>query len=125
LLLLDDQDELRSHFRLILERGVDARVVEAATSERALKLIRRRKFDLVISDITHPDGVNGLELLKRLREEEPDLPVMIVSGSLNEATAYWAEQLGACHCLEKPFAAGTLVEAVASVLGVDAHYDLC
>jgi len=86
--------------------------VEADTSERALELARRRRFDLVISDITHP-VMNGLELLKVLKKEHPGVPVMIVSGSLNEATSYWAEQLGACCWVEKPFDARTVLHAVA------------
>ena len=60
--------------------------------------------------------MNGLELVKVLRQEHPGVPVMIVSGSLNEATSHWAEQLGACCALAKPFDARTLLDAVADAL---------
>ena len=114
-LLVDDQVELRLRFRTILENHAGVRVVEAGTSERALVLARRRKFDLVISDINHP-RMNGLECLKVLKKEHPGVPVMIVSGSLTEATSYWAEQLGACCWVEKPFDGRTMLDAVADVL---------
>lgn len=73
MLLVDDQDELRAHFRLILEQANGPRVVEAETSARALELALRRRFDLLISDIPHLGGMNGLAMLKHLRKERPDL----------------------------------------------------
>ena len=112
---MDDQVELRLRFRMILEKHAGVRVVEAGTSERALGLARRRRFDLVISDITHP-RMNGLELVKVLRQEHPGVPVMIVSGSLNEAMWRRADRLGARCGLAKPFNAKTLRKAVAGAL---------
>jgi len=114
-LLVDDQSTFRLLVRPILEEHAGVRVVEADTSERALELARRRRFDLVISDITHP-RMNGLELVKVLRQEHPGVPVMIVSGSLNEAVWRRADRLDACCGLAKPFNVKTFLNAVADVL---------
>jgi DNA-binding NtrC family response regulator len=102
-------------FKKVLEAEPGTRVVEAGTSEEALQLVWWQKFDLVISDINHPQ-MNGLELLKVLKQEQPDLRVMIVSGALNGTRWQQALRLGACCGLTKPFRGSTLRGTVAVAL---------
>ena len=99
-LLVDDQPELRRLFRRNLSRaGHD--VVEAWNGLAAVELARNSEFDLVISDVRMPD-MSGIELLKALYEHDPDLPVVLVSGSPDPDTANEAVGYGAFAYLMKP-----------------------
>lgn len=105
-LLVDDQPELRRVFR----RGLVAsgfEVVEAGDGLVALELVRSGDFEVVISDVCMP-RLGGLELLVRLAQEAPLLPVVLVSGLSGFADAETARQYGAFDCLEKPLALALL-----------------
>ena len=66
-LIVDDCDCVRAVLKVVLREMAGIRAVGAATSEEALKLARRRNFDVVISDIVRPgmDGLAFLEVFKR------------------------------------------------------------
>src|SRR4051794_19146152 len=92
-LLVDDQPELRRLFRRSLSR-VGYAVVEAWNGRVAVELSQLQHFDVVISDVPMPD-MSGIELLEALREIDPDLPVVLTSGSPNPVTPLQASELGA------------------------------
>ena len=100
ILLVDDQRELRRLFRRNLSK-VGHEVVEAWNGRTAIELARQGGFDLVISDVRMPD-LSGIELLKELYELDPDLPVVLVSGSSDPETANEAVDYGAFAYLMKP-----------------------
>src|SRR5688572_12043161 len=97
-LVVDDEPELRRLFRRNLVRAGHS-VVEAASGREALSLARQLVFDVVISDVRMPD-LGGLDLLEVLQREQPQLPVVLVSGSpdLERASAAY----GALDYLVKP-----------------------
>jgi len=99
-LLVDDQDELRELFRRTLRKD-GHEVVTAANGRAAVELARESRFDVVISDVRMPD-MTGVELLQELHERDPDLPVLLVSGSPDLDTAMKAVQFGALEYLVKP-----------------------
>jgi DNA-binding NtrC family response regulator len=99
-LLVDDQPELRRLFRRSLSR-VGYVVVEAWNGRVAVELTRQQEFDVVISDVHMPD-MSGIELLEALHEHDPDLPVVLTSGSPNSVTPLEASELGAFAYLVKP-----------------------
>jgi DNA-binding NtrC family response regulator len=107
-LLVDDQPELRRLFRRNLSK-VGHEVVEAWNGRAAIELARQRSFDVVISDVRMPD-MSGIELLKALYEHDPDLPVVLVSGSPNLETAEEAGDYGAFAYLMKPVPFDTMRE---------------
>jgi DNA-binding NtrC family response regulator len=79
-LLVDDQPELRRLLRRgLLKAGYV--VVEAWNGRVAVELAQQLSFDVVISDVRMPD-MSGFELLDALQELDPDLPVVLTSGSL-------------------------------------------
>lgn len=78
-LLVDDQPELRRLFRRSLSKAGFA-VVDAASASAAIVQVKASHFDVVISDVCMPD-MSGLVLLRALRELDPDLPVVLTSGS--------------------------------------------
>lgn len=81
ILLVEDEVNLRTRFRKLLEEVIGGcRIVgEAANGLEALNWLKTQIVDVVITDIRMKD-MNGIELLKRLREQYPSMPVVIVSG---------------------------------------------
>jgi serine/threonine-protein kinase len=99
-LLVDDQPELRRLFqRALTKSGYE--VVTAENGRMAVELVAVDRFDAVISDVRMPD-MGGVELLQALHAEDPDLPVLLVSGSPDLATALKAVEFGAFEYLTKP-----------------------
>jgi DNA-binding NarL/FixJ family response regulator len=79
ILLVEDHQIVRQGISRIINQEPDMEVVaEAADARTALEVIDRRKLDLVIADISLP-GMNGIELLKRLKTQYPKLPVIVLS----------------------------------------------
>lgn len=99
-LFVDDQPELRRLFRRNLTRAGHV-VVEAANARLALDLVQQLSFDVVVSDVSMPD-MSGIELLRALGELEPDLPVVLTSGSPEAVAPFEAEEIGAFAYLVKP-----------------------
>jgi len=101
-LLVDDQDELRRLFRRSLAKAGHI-VTTASNGREAVELAREESFDVVISDVRMPD-MGGVELLQALHARDPDLPVLLVSGSPDLETAMKAVEYGAFEYLVKPVA---------------------
>ena len=99
-LVVDDESAIRDSLRMILEyEGYG--VVEAATGESALAEVRRRSPDAVVLDIKMPE-MDGLSVLRKFRERGFEMPVLIVTGHGDVATAVEATRRGAFDFLEKP-----------------------
>src|SRR5579863_3793652 len=99
--LVDDDASIR----WVLERalrngGMTARAFEAA--EPALEALRRESPDVLITDIRMP-GASGLELLKRIRDARPELPVIVMTAHSDLGNAVSAYEGGAFEYLPKPF----------------------
>lgn len=101
-LVVDDERSIRRLVHRCLAR-VDFEVMEAANGEAALELARAVDFDLVISDVQMPT-MSGIELLARLRVEQPTLPVVILSGHYRAVAGQCLAELGAFAVMRKPFA---------------------
>jgi two-component system, NtrC family, response regulator HydG len=99
-LLVEDQPEVRRVVRRNLVRAGHF-VVEAWNGRVAIELAREITFDLVISDLRMPD-MSGVELLAVLHEYDPDLPVVLTSGSLDPLSTAEARALGVFAYLAKP-----------------------
>ncbi|MCG6921516.1 MAG: sigma-54 dependent transcriptional regulator [Acidobacteria bacterium] len=100
ILVVDDETGVRTSLAGIL--GDEAYEVEAVGSgEECLAAVAARRFDLVILDVWLP-GADGLETLARLRETDPELPVVMISGHGTIETAVRAVRLGARDFVEKP-----------------------
>ena len=101
-LLIDDEAGIRDSLSLFLERkGLD--VIVAEDGERALDLLEQRKFSLVISDISMPGEVNGLDVLRYVRRHQEDAEVIMMTGHLDVDYAIEALKLGAFDYFKKPF----------------------
>jgi len=111
-LLVDDEE---SFVEVLAERmrsrGLE--VICATSGREALEKANEAAYDAVVLDLAMP-GLDGLETLRRLRELQPDLQVMILSGRATVKTAVEAIQLGAIDIFEKPTEVETLVERIRS-----------
>ena len=81
------------------------------------KLIEAGKGDVLITDVALPDG-DALDLLPRIKEKRPDLPVIVMSARSTLLTAVKAQQIGVFEYLPKPFELRNLVDVVARALSV-------
>jgi two-component system nitrogen regulation response regulator NtrX len=100
LLVVDDEPGIRQALRQMLEyEGYQVRTAESGP--RALELYRERPADLVLLDIKMAP-MDGLEVLEKLRVEDPDAIVVVISGHGSVETAVEALKRGAFDFLEKP-----------------------
>src|SRR5690606_4810574 len=115
-LLVEDEDAVRTSARRVLQRG-GYQVVEARSGEEALHYAEHhpRQFDLLLTDVIMP-GLSGPELANRLRESEPALPVLFISGYADDRLERYGVPEGATFVLQKPFHAETLLKRISRVL---------
>jgi two-component system nitrogen regulation response regulator NtrX len=99
-LVVDDEAAIRDSLHMILEYE-GYRVDEAGNGSQALTKVAERAPDAVVLDIKMPE-MDGLELLKALRERGYDMPVLMISGHADVATAVEATRRGAYDFFEKP-----------------------
>ena len=110
ILVVDDESEIRSSLRGVLsDEGL--RVVEAPDGRRALDLVRVERPELVLLDVWMPE-LDGIELLRELREEPAQPEVIMIAGHGNVETAVQATKLGAFDFIEKPFSIEALLRVV-------------
>jgi DNA-binding NarL/FixJ family response regulator len=115
-LIADDHAIVRKGLREILrERPDPTEVGEAADGPAVLDQMRASAWDLVVLDITMP-GMNGLEVLRRLRRQYPGVPVLMLS--MHSSAMYVAQSLkaGASGYLSKETAPDELVSAIDAAL---------
>jgi len=99
-LLVDDEPELlRGVCRGLKQQGYN--VTEARNGEEAVGHLSRRSFDVVVSDIVMP-GMDGIQLLRQIRQHDLHVPVVLMTGAPAVSTAVQALEYGAFHYLTKP-----------------------
>lgn len=115
LLIADDHAVVRSGLKQFLASTEDLKVAaEAATGEEVLGLVRQGVCDVVLLDISLPD-LDGLEVLKRVKREWPDLPVLIFSMYSEDEFAVPALNAGASGYLNKDSPPGQILTAIRAV----------
>jgi DNA-binding response OmpR family regulator len=115
-LYIEDHDDTRELVTLVLaERNY--RVTTGSTIVDALKLANEHHFDLYMLDSWLPDG-SGIDLCKRLRELNPGIPIMFLSGSAYEADKESAINSGAQGYLIKPADLDELCSEVSKLIDV-------
>jgi DNA-binding NtrC family response regulator len=109
-LVIDDEKNMRRSLQTMLEdEGYAARTVESA--EQGLALVAREPFFMVITD-AHLNGMSGYELLGRLRQSHPELPLLMITAYATPKLAVEAIKAGAIDYLAKPFEPEELLHAV-------------
>ncbi|MBD3288958.1 response regulator [candidate division KSB1 bacterium] len=100
ILIVDDEPHIRSSLAgLLKDQGY--KVLSCETGEHALELIKDEYADLVFLDVRLP-GIDGLQVLERLKQMVSDVTVIMISGNADLSIAVQATKLGAYNFLEKP-----------------------
>lgn len=107
ILIADDEKGIRESLRRLLEFE-KYRVVPAEDGPSTLRILEKEVIDLVLLDIKMP-GMDGLEVLSKVHKDQPDLPVVIISGHGTIQTAVEATRLGAFDFIEKPIDADRIL----------------
>jgi len=114
ILVVDDDQGMRDYLEIMLSReGYDVNTVPGG--KKALTLCRKRKFDLVITDLKMP-GMDGVDLLKSLKEVSPETMTILITGYASGETAVAAMKEGAYDYLEKNFEPDDLKKLVRDAL---------
>ncbi len=112
ILVVDDEAAIRYSVSKTLQR-VGYSVREAATGEDALDVIRAEAFDVVLTDIRMPPGLDGVELIRRIKDTDPDTIVILMTAYPSLPTAVEALRLGAHDYLIKPSSSQDIRTSVA------------
>ncbi len=114
LLVIDDEPAIREGVRRILE-SESFQVETFASGHAALERIKQEPFDLVITDLKMP-GISGMEVLKAIKEIQPDLPVIFITGYSSVDSAVEVMKLGAVDYIAKPFTPEEMLQTVKTAL---------
>jgi DNA-binding NtrC family response regulator len=101
ILIIDDEESIRDSCTQALDKtGYRVKAVKNATE--GLRAFKDEFFHLVLLDLKLP-GINGMEVLTKIKEENPETPVIIITGFASIQSAVEAMKRGACDYLAKPF----------------------
>lgn len=118
ILIVDDEAEIRESAKDYFSKRIECQLFMAANGEQTLSLLKENCFDLVLLDIRMP-GLSGIDLIKQLRENNPQVHILVISAWDNEDIVQQAIKEGAEDFLHKPLsmkALGIKVKAALSKL---------
>jgi len=120
-LLIDDEEEIKSLMSnyLMISKIQENKIIFASDGKEALAKIQNQDFGLIVVDVLMP-RMNGLQLIKEIksRTKYKDIPVVIISGTLEADNVQTAISLGINNILVKPFTFNIFIEKVGRALGI-------
>jgi DNA-binding NtrC family response regulator len=114
MLVVDDEAIVLKSCRMVLE-AEGCEVISAASVDEALAILEQQAPELLLIDVKMPIH-NGMYLMRRVKENQPHIPVIVMSGYATAETIQEAEDLGAAAFLPKPFTPDELAEVIKTVL---------
>ncbi len=109
-LIVDDEQDFAEVLAARMEgRGLEADIVDSG--EKAIEQVKKKSYDAIILDLAMP-GLDGIETLKMLLADQPELQVILLTGRATLDKGIQAVKLGAVEFLEKPADIETLVGKV-------------
>jgi two-component system response regulator RegA len=118
-LVVDDDEAILAGWRRSISR--ERRVFTATNGDEAHTVARRERLDLAIIDLRLGSGASGIDIVRSLRQAQPELQIALCSAYLSVATAVAAVQAGADHVLFKPV---TFKEILRHITDVQEEPDL-
>src|SRR4030066_552294 len=113
-LIVDDEERVVQSIAGVLE-DEGFQVARAKSGEEAIKVFQHEEPDITLLDIWMP-GMDGIEVLKRLKWISPDCQVVMISGHATISTAMAAVKLGAFDFIEKPLSLDVLLMTIRRAL---------
>ncbi|HTV02121.1 MAG TPA: response regulator [Luteitalea sp.] len=117
----DDEPGLRLLLSTTLV-GAGYEVLQATNGLEAVRLCESGGVDLLLTDLVMP-GQEGLETIKRMRHDRPDIPIVAMSGAFDGGFLEVARTMGASAVIQKPFTPDQVIKVVGRVLGGESHED--
>ena len=99
-LIVDDEVGVRESLKMVLKKDYD--VFLAKDAEEAFLQIKEHSPDVILLDIILPD-LDGLKVLERIKQNDPNIIVIVITGSMTVKTSLEAKELGAYGYVIKPF----------------------
>jgi two-component system invasion response regulator UvrY len=116
ILVVDDHAVVRAGVQHFISDVPDMKIEgEAATAQEAIRMVRTQEWDIVLLDIAMPDK-SGVEVLKQIKREKPNLPVLILSMHPENRYAVQILRAGASGYVQKEALAEELVKAIQTIL---------
>ena len=106
ILIIDDEETMRDSCRQTLSRDGN-RIEVAESGSKGLFLLEAESFDLVILDLKMP-GLSGMEVLKKIKQSDPEVMVVVITGYATVESAVEAMRIGAYDFIPKPFTPDSL-----------------
>jgi CheY-like chemotaxis protein len=114
-LVIDDEPDVRALMaEVLMAEGFT--VATADSGPAAVKMAREQRFDVAITDFQMP-GMGGAETVGALREADPEVAIIVVSGFGKDQVAQACMARGACDFITKPYDLDTLIERVSLAAG--------
>jgi len=115
ILIVDDELSMREFLKILLEKE-GFTTSTAASGAEALQYLKKQSFDLVISDIRMPD-LNGLALLEHIKDNDINIPVVLITAYASPEDAVLAMKNGAYDYVTKPFKVEEILGVIDAALG--------
>ena len=114
ILIVDDDRVVLASCRRILESEGYSVSLTSSVKE-ALRILEEKKYDILLVDVIMPE-YDGMYLIGNVRENLPNLPILVMSGYPTPETISSGMQMGATHFIAKPFTPDELIAAVQNAL---------
>jgi CheY-like chemotaxis protein len=118
ILIVDDDSVDRELARRCLSEIEELEIVPAVSGDEALELVAREAPDIVLTDLRMPGGLSGLELVERLADEHPLVPVVLMTSQGNEQIAVAALHAGAASYVPKGDLTDSLADTIEGILAI-------
>jgi DNA-binding NtrC family response regulator len=115
ILIVDDELDMLMLLRMMIEDSTEYEVETTNNPSEAIKMLKEKNIDLVISDLKMP-GMDGIELFDELREVSPDVPVIIITAYGSLELADEAMKKGVADFITKPFRKDNILFTISRVL---------
>ena len=113
ILIVDDEESIRVSLEGVLKKKYYAKTADSGSM--ALEMLQNDYYDLILTDIMM-NGMTGIELLKKVKESFPEIPVLLMTGYSSLNTAIEAMRLGASDYLIKPYSKKVIFLSIARCL---------
>jgi len=115
ILIVDDEQEARVSLNKFLTRNIECSIQEACDGRKALELLEKDSFDLMLLDIKMP-GISGVDVLKKTRAAHPDTDILIISAWDSQPIASEVLEDGAIDYITKPSTINVIYSKACEIL---------